>query len=96
MVYISGKITGNPDYKKQFDEAERLLKSMGYKCFNPTSIYHEHWSYGEYMKADIAHLVNCDYIYRLDNWEDSRGARLENKIAEVCGIVILEVFKVKK
>jgi len=94
MVYISGKITGNENYEKQFNEAERELKKMGYEVFNPARIK-ENWSYEDYMKFDIKHLLECEQIYLLPNWEDSKGARLEKQIAETVGISTLELKWIK-
>ena len=33
-IYISGKITDNPNYKEEFQQAEDLLISLGYEVFN--------------------------------------------------------------
>ena len=36
LAYISGKITGNPQYRKKFLNAEMVLMNFGYKVLNPT------------------------------------------------------------
>lgn len=36
----------------------------------------------EFMKSDIQHLVKCDCVFLLDNYETSRGCRLEIVIAQ--------------
>ena len=89
MVYISGQITGVKDYKQKFDEAEKILKSKGYEVFNPASNFHEDWTYANYMKFDIKHLLNCTHIYLLPGWEKSEGAKLEKLIADKCGIEVI-------
>lgn len=90
MVYISGKITGNKNYEAEFNEAEIKLRKMGFKVFNPASIK-EDWTYEQYMKCDLKHLLECDWIYFLPNWETSRGARIEKIVAEAVGIKVLEL-----
>ena len=46
-----------------------------------------HWR--EHMRADIALLLGCDYIYMLQGWELSKGAKLELDVASSCGIKVL-------
>jgi hypothetical protein len=41
------------------------------------------------MRADIALLLGCDYIYMLRGWELSKGAKLELDVASSCGIEVL-------
>ena len=38
---------------------------------------------------DITHLVTCDAIALLNNWTDSKGARLEKHIAEQLGMRVI-------
>jgi hypothetical protein len=46
----------------------------------------ENGSWEDYMKRDLVLLLRCDYIYLLDGWEYSKGARLEYNIACDVGI----------
>ena len=46
-----------------------------------------HWR--AHMRADIALLLACDYIYMLKDWELSKGAKLELDVASSCGIKVL-------
>ena len=89
LVYISGKISGELNYKQKFDEAEAILKNKGYEVFNPASNFHKDWTYSDYMKFDIKHLLNCTHIYLLHGWEKSEGAKLEKLIADKCGIEVI-------
>lgn len=89
-VYISGAITNNPNYKKDFAIAEKSLKEQGYKVFNPASLGEvDGWTWKDYMKRDIKQLMECDAILLLDNWVNSKGARLEAIIAKNLGLKIL-------
>ncbi len=91
-VYVSGAIAHyNIDERKgAFANAERYLSLKGYEPVNPfkNGLPDEaHWR--EHMRADIALLLGCDYIYMLQGWELSKGAKLELDVASSCGIKVL-------
>lgn len=91
-VYISGAIAHYDleERKGAFAEAELRLRSIGFEPVNPfkNGLPDEaHWR--EHMKADIALLLGCRYIYMLEGWELSKGAKLELDIASSCGIKVL-------
>lgn len=90
-IYISGKITGL-EYDSafaMFEAAEVVLKCLGHEPVNPMKkvLEQEGKSWAEYMKEDIPILLECDAIYLLSNWEDSKGAKLEYLIAEQLGML---------
>lgn len=96
MIYISGRITGNKNWKEQFQQAEEHLKSKGYKVIiNPLNLDEQvnkeikNPTYIDYMKQDIEILILCDEIYMLRGWWRSKGARLERHIAKVLGLGIV-------
>jgi hypothetical protein len=39
---------------------------------------------------DIWHLLNCDGIYMIDGWQESKGATIERNIADVFGLEIIK------
>ena len=86
-VYISGAITNDPNYKKKFRRAEKLWEKKGVEVVNPAKNKGE--NYKEYIETGIFQLMNCNTIYMLKGWEDSKGARLEHRIAEKCGYNII-------
>ena len=93
-VYISGKITGleEAEYKKNFNEAELYLTGLGYDVVNPVSytpIPNGTWT--DYMRRDIKLLMDCDYIYMLDDWTESTGAKTEFRLAVEIGIERLKL-----
>lgn len=45
--------------------------------------------YGCYMKADLRALLDCDFILMLPNYMQSRGAKVELKVARICGLETL-------
>jgi len=89
-VYISGKVSGIEDKATLlFAEAEQDLIDKGFKVVNPTTLAHDHdLSWENYMRADIRALMGCDGVYLLRNWADSRGAKIERRIATELGMEI--------
>lgn len=75
-VYVSGKITGDPNYVEKFTKIQRALETTGYTVLNPI-IYPEGLTWEEYMHLSYAMIDCADIIYLLPDWEDSKGAKLE-------------------
>lgn len=102
-IYISGAITGLylPDALKNFENAVKEVEQMGHEAVNPMELVkkQEGWDWNDYMKADIKILIECDGIYMLDNWEDSKGAKVERELAIGLGFIDLyqeEFNKIKQ
>ena len=87
-VYIAGKITGYTGFKARFRIAESRLKSKGYCVMNPAELGCG-FTHEEYMHVCYAMIDVCDTVYFLDNWESSKGARLEMEYAKSKGKGIL-------
>lgn len=90
-VYISGAVTSDPDFRKKFDKAEKLLYTKGYIPVNPVKGEEDGKEWKYYLKKDLKKLLECDGIYILSDWHKSKGARLEIQVALDLGYeVILE------
>lgn len=89
VVYISGKITGEFDYLKKFNEAEEKLKKLGHIVLNP-NIIPLGLSYEAYMIIDLAMVEAADAILMLDGWKTSSGAKRELERAMALGKIIIE------
>ena len=89
-IYISGKITGiENEAPILFAKAENLLLADGYETINPMDLDHQHdKSWHSYMKEDIKALCDCDEIFMLSNWADSKGAIIEHTIAMYLGLKV--------
>ena len=90
--YISGKISGLPtdQVTAKFQQAEQQIRAFGYEPVNPINNgLGSEASWNEHLVADIALLLECDAIYLLKDWGDSRGSRIEANIAEECGLQIV-------
>ncbi len=76
-IYISGKITGNPDFKEQFAAAEEQLREDGHAVLNPAALGQGGFKHEEYLHIGFAMIDVCNAIYMLDTWKDSPGAKAE-------------------
>jgi hypothetical protein len=98
-IYISGPVTGLPDGNKpEFDKVASRLFARGLPYFNPQDIpappesmtdKDEIWRY--YMRACVKEIPDCTQIWMLPGWECSRGACWERNIAEMLGLLVVQL-----
>jgi hypothetical protein len=80
-LYISGPITGNPNYMADFHKWADFLAANGHDSFNPASLGEGLPDWHSYLKRDIPYLVECDGLFAMPGWEGSKGAQLEIDLA---------------
>lgn len=85
-VYLAGPMTGlqEMNYPAFHAEAARL-RALGLRVENPAE-NPEQPSWRDYMRKAIAQLVTCEVIALLPGWENSRGAVMEQDIAQNLGM----------
>jgi len=91
-IYISGKISGleKEVVTANFAEAERVLNVLGYDTINPmNSGLNEEYPWIMHMVVDIFNMLRCDGVYFLENYKESRGAKIEYRIARLFRMRIL-------
>jgi hypothetical protein len=99
-VYLSGPMTGLPDYNRPaFDRVAADIRAEGKTVFNPAEVGERDvirtrsW----YMRKDIDALLKSDTVHVLQGWENSEGAKLEIEIAKQLELPIVFIhMNVKK
>ena len=97
-VYISGPMTGLPDLNfPAFNRAAEELRAAGYEVraegfevVNPAELNPDpNTPYSECMRKDLRALLDCDAIALLPGWENSRGAKMEFEVAQICAMKVI-------
>jgi hypothetical protein len=85
ILYLSGRVTSDPDYKRKFDAAETQLKEKGHIVLNPAVMPIGLKEYDDYIRISLAMLCAADGIVMLPGWKKSKGARIELRDALKAG-----------
>jgi hypothetical protein len=90
-IYIAGKVTGEDLGKVfvKFNAPEAAMIKRGHEVVNPMRITSQRWSWERCMKVCIDNLLTCNAIYMLNDWKDSRGAKIEHELAKIYGLKIM-------
>lgn len=88
-IFISGRITGDPNYVEKFYQAEKRLRTT-YDVVNPCYLQFLGlplvcYSWSTCMMVCLWNLVKCSTVYFMRGWHESRGCRIEFKVAEMFG-----------
>lgn len=89
-IYISGPMTGLPDLNRPaFNAKAAELRALGHEVVNPAELPEiPGGTWVEYMEVDIKLLVDCDAIYMLTGWRESKGACIEHDLAQGLGMEV--------
>lgn len=97
LIYIIGKITGNPDYREQFARAEDALRRE-YSCdiINPAK--RGNLSQADYARLSYNAVAKADAVACLWTASESFGATMERLIALDAGKPVMFItpdYKIK-
>lgn len=91
IIYVSGPMTGKPLLNfPAFHKAAANLRDKGYEVVNPAELDAQDdgklMQWEDYMRRDIRALMDCTHIALLPEWEKSRGAVIEARLAADLGL----------
>lgn len=94
-IYIAGPITGCDDYAERFRNAEVELKNLfpdSVRIVNPAYMVKtlESFSHREQVEYCFKLLGECDAIYLIEGWEESKGAQAEYGFATAKALKVME------
>ena len=88
-VFISGPISGVPNYRERFAEAEAELRTLGHVVLNPAALP-DGMTQADYMRLCFAMIDVADAVLFLRDSEKSVGSNLEHTYAIYTG---KEIFR---
>lgn len=96
-AYLSGPISGNPNARKQFAQAQWQVEALGYEVINPAELppaVPGDESFESFMVRDIDILLHggIDVVVLLPRWIYSRGASVEVTVARAIGLPLLTLY----
>lgn len=102
-LYLAGPMSGLPDHNfPAFNQEAARLRALGYEVVNPAELNLDvdlvrspEAVWLACMRKDIHELVECDGIALMSGWSQSRGAKLEQQIAEGLGLQVFYTWKIK-
>lgn len=89
-IYVAGPMRGYEELNfPAFNAAAADLRAFGWDVVNPVDINPDpNAEWKDCMVKDIKALVDCDAIYMLNGWQQSKGASLEHHIAVELGLYL--------
>ena len=94
-IYLSGPITNEPNYRRNFKVAQNILESMGFTdIVNPAELCQvfdtEQTDYEQIMAICMELLNECGTVLFLPGWKNSHGCGREYGFAYSNGMRIME------
>lgn len=83
-IYISGKISGDPNFKAKFAAAEAQLKAQGNTVINPAN-HPDGLTPRDYMHISFAEIDAAEEVTFLPDHKESPGAGLEMVYCDYTG-----------
>lgn len=83
-LYVSGPMTGIKDFNyPAFHVVKQELEEAGHEVVSPADIpLNDEWEWIDYMMVNIASMFEVEGVALLPGWEQSKGVKVEVRIAE--------------
>ena len=87
LVYLSGPISGDPEYKEKFRAAEESLTDDFVTVMNPAKLSDTFPGLSErqYLQLALTLVTYANAVYMMKGWERSKGACIEYLLAKQNG-----------
>lgn len=95
-VYVSGPMTGHPDYNfPAFAAAVTALTEAGYEVIDPSRHGADPaFTWADYLRRDLRDVLDAEILVVLPGWECSRGGGFEVHVAHQLGMTVLPLAAV--
>lgn len=95
-LYLAGPMSGLPELNFPAFHAEAArLRTLGHDIVNPAEINADPSSgWHACMRADIRELMTCDGIALMTGWANSKGARIECRLALDLGMIVCGAYAI--
>lgn len=91
VVYLSGPMTGLPDYNfPNFNRFAYSLRGRGFVVINPaeTAGGVDHLDREWYFRMDLSAIAESEAVFVMPGWKDSEGAKTEVAVAHAFGLPV--------
>jgi hypothetical protein len=91
-IYIAGKVSGEPiaECTLKFGAAQKEIEAQGCRAINPLAVVNDwHMPWRQAMRLCIKAMLEADAVLLLDDYQESRGAMIEYKLAQDLGLRVL-------
>lgn len=95
-IYISGAISNNDNYIKDFTEAKQKLEALGFEVLSPldTDAYKKKLPYKFCMFESLDLLKQADLFTIITDGIQSKGVNIERDLALYCNIPYVNYYEI--
>lgn len=92
-MFLSGPMTGYDNWNHdKFNQVAAEFRMAGFEVCSPAEFFDGDTTRdrSEYMRESIKWLLEADTVILLPGWQESEGAKLEAKIGDELGLIMVE------
>lgn len=92
ILYLAGKISGDPEFKKKFAQAAEVYagtEEHPNAILNPAELP-DGMKPGDYMRICLGMIDTCEAAVFLPDWQRSAGAQIERAYCRYIGKTVVD------